>query len=148
VRVFASLSFVEKAFIVISDLSLSLSPWVRFQTHCLASQRETLVQFSLALALLAGKFQALPHLITDLDLISVFCFEYSEREREMGASDNVKGLILAVASSVFIGTSFIVKKKGLKRAGAAGTRAGQSDAHRLLPISYLAENSIICFEMI
>ncbi|XP_062177588.1 probable magnesium transporter NIPA6 isoform X2 [Alnus glutinosa] len=42
----------------------------------------------------------------------------------MGASDNVKGLILAVASSVFIGTSFIVKKKGLKRAGAAGTRAG------------------------
>jgi hypothetical protein len=108
------------------------------------------VQFSLALPLLAGKFQALPHLITDLDLISVFCFEYSEREREreMGASDNVKGLILAVASSVFIGTSFIVKKKGLKRAGAAGTRAGQSDAHRLLPISYLAENSIICFEMI
>ncbi|XP_059450172.1 probable magnesium transporter NIPA6 isoform X2 [Corylus avellana] len=42
----------------------------------------------------------------------------------MGASDNVKGLILAVASSVFIGTSFILKKKGLKRAGAAGTRAG------------------------
>jgi hypothetical protein len=64
------------------SLSLSLSPWVRFQTHYLASQRETLVQFSLALPLLAGKFQALPHLITDLDLISVFCFEYSERERE------------------------------------------------------------------
>ncbi|KAE8008700.1 hypothetical protein FH972_005189 [Carpinus fangiana] len=42
----------------------------------------------------------------------------------MGTSDNAKGLILAVASSIFIGTSFILKKKGLKRAGAAGTRAG------------------------
>ncbi|EOA27480.1 hypothetical protein CARUB_v10023617mg [Capsella rubella] len=39
-------------------------------------------------------------------------------------SDNGKGLILAVASSVFIGSSFILKKKGLKRAGAIGTRAG------------------------
>ncbi|KAG5401234.1 hypothetical protein IGI04_015841 [Brassica rapa subsp. trilocularis] len=39
-------------------------------------------------------------------------------------SDNGKGLILAVASSVFIGSSFIVKKKGLKRAAANGTRAG------------------------
>ncbi|PON83423.1 Magnesium transporter NIPA [Trema orientale] len=42
----------------------------------------------------------------------------------MGVSDNSKGLILAVASSAFIGTSFILKKKGLKRAGANGTRAG------------------------
>ncbi|KAG6653449.1 probable magnesium transporter NIPA6 [Carya illinoinensis] len=42
----------------------------------------------------------------------------------MGVSDNVKGLILAVASSIFIGSSFILKKKGLKRAGAAGIRAG------------------------
>lgn len=39
-------------------------------------------------------------------------------------SDNGKGLILAVASSVFIGSSFILKKKGLKRAAANGTRAG------------------------
>lgn len=45
----------------------------------------------------------------------------------MGTSDNEKGLILAVASSLFIGTSFILKKKGLKRAAASsGTRAGQS----------------------
>ncbi|KAK4774500.1 hypothetical protein SAY86_009435 [Trapa natans] len=42
----------------------------------------------------------------------------------MVMSDNAKGLILAVASSAFIGSSFIVKKKGLKRAAAAGTRAG------------------------
>ncbi|XP_015893453.1 probable magnesium transporter NIPA6 isoform X1 [Ziziphus jujuba] len=42
----------------------------------------------------------------------------------MGVSDNSKGVILAVASSAFIGSSFILKKKGLKRAGAIGTRAG------------------------
>ncbi|XWS55059.1 hypothetical protein CRYUN_Cryun10bG0142600 [Craigia yunnanensis] len=42
----------------------------------------------------------------------------------MGLSDNSKGVILAVASSAFIGSSFILKKKGLKRGGASGTRAG------------------------
>ncbi|XP_065865901.1 probable magnesium transporter NIPA6 isoform X2 [Euphorbia lathyris] len=41
-----------------------------------------------------------------------------------GVSDNSTGLILAVVSSAFIGCSFILKKKGLKRAGATGTRAG------------------------
>ncbi|GAB2225230.1 hypothetical protein Droror1_Dr00006021 [Drosera rotundifolia] len=37
---------------------------------------------------------------------------------------NVPGLVLAVSSSAFIGTSFILKKKGLRRAAASGTRAG------------------------
>ncbi|GAB2283563.1 hypothetical protein Dimus_018069 [Dionaea muscipula] len=40
------------------------------------------------------------------------------------SSDNVKGLLLALSSSFFIGASFIVKKKGLKKAGASGVRAG------------------------
>ncbi|XP_060673591.1 probable magnesium transporter NIPA3 isoform X2 [Ziziphus jujuba] len=40
------------------------------------------------------------------------------------SSDNIKGLILALSSSFFIGASFIVKKKGLKKAGASGVRAG------------------------
>lgn len=40
------------------------------------------------------------------------------------SSDNQKGLALAVSSSLFIGASFIVKKKGLKRAGVSGVRAG------------------------
>lgn len=40
------------------------------------------------------------------------------------SSDNVKGLVLALSSSFFIGASFIVKKKGLKRAGSSGVRAG------------------------
>ncbi|KAM3298010.1 hypothetical protein ACQJBY_039796 [Aegilops geniculata] len=42
----------------------------------------------------------------------------------MGASDNTKGLALAVASSAFIGASFILKKIGLMRAGKCGVRAG------------------------
>ncbi|KAI4373652.1 hypothetical protein MLD38_011757 [Melastoma candidum] len=44
----------------------------------------------------------------------------------MGLSqDNVKGVVLALLSSAFIGGSFIIKKKGLKRAAAfSGVRAG------------------------
>ncbi|RWW40307.1 hypothetical protein BHE74_00054289 [Ensete ventricosum] len=43
----------------------------------------------------------------------------------MGVSvDNIRGLVLALSSSLFIGSSFIVKKKGLKRAGVHGVRAG------------------------
>ncbi|KAG5378594.1 hypothetical protein IGI04_026436 [Brassica rapa subsp. trilocularis] len=41
------------------------------------------------------------------------------------SSDNINGLILAVSSSIFIGSSFIIKKKGLKKAGASGVRAGE-----------------------
>ncbi|GMH00317.1 hypothetical protein Nepgr_002156 [Nepenthes gracilis] len=40
------------------------------------------------------------------------------------SSDNIKGLVLALSSSIFVGASFIVKKKGLKKAGATGVRAG------------------------
>jgi hypothetical protein len=44
----------------------------------------------------------------------------------MEVSDNAKGLALAVASSAFIGASFILKKIGLLRAGKGGVRAGQN----------------------
>ncbi|XP_058215034.1 probable magnesium transporter NIPA4 isoform X2 [Rhododendron vialii] len=40
------------------------------------------------------------------------------------SSDNIKGLVLALSSSFFIGASFIVKKKGLKKAAVSGIRAG------------------------
>ncbi|KAJ7968013.1 Protein of unknown function (DUF803) [Quillaja saponaria] len=50
---------------------------------------------------------------------------HSWRDSYKGMSaDNIKGLVLALSSSFFIGVSFIVKKKGLKKAGASGTRAG------------------------
>nr|CAB3465196.1 unnamed protein product [Digitaria exilis] len=42
------------------------------------------------------------------------------------SADNIKGLLLALFSSLFIGASFIVKKKGLKKAGASGVRAGEA----------------------
>jgi len=46
----------------------------------------------------------------------------------MGLSnENVTGLILALASSLFIGSSFIIKKQGLRRAASTyGVRAGQN----------------------
>ncbi|KAK1381177.1 putative magnesium transporter [Heracleum sosnowskyi] len=39
------------------------------------------------------------------------------------SANNVRGLILALSSSAFIGTSFIIKKKGLMKAGASGVGA-------------------------
>jgi hypothetical protein len=45
-------------------------------------------------------------------------------EQELSA-DNVRGIVLALISSGFIGGSFIIKKKGLRRAAAAsGIGAG------------------------
>jgi hypothetical protein len=42
------------------------------------------------------------------------------------AKENVTGFVLALLSSGFIGASFIIKKKGLRRAAAAsGVRAGE-----------------------
>lgn len=38
--------------------------------------------------------------------------------------DNVRGFALATSSSAFIGSSFVIKKIGLKKAGDAGVRAG------------------------
>ncbi|GLT97018.1 hypothetical protein SLE2022_146050 [Rubroshorea leprosula] len=52
--------------------------------------------------------------------------------RDGMSSDNIKGLVLALSSSLFIGASFIVKKKGLKRAGASGVRAGSGGYSYLL----------------
>ncbi|KAA0039568.1 putative magnesium transporter NIPA1 isoform X2 [Cucumis melo var. makuwa] len=49
------------------------------------------------------------------------------------SSDNVRGFLFAVSSSVFIGSSTIIKKKGLIKSGAAGTRAAYGG------FSYLCE---------
>lgn len=40
-------------------------------------------------------------------------------------TNNLIGFILALASGAFIGSSFIIKKLGLQRAGASGPRAGK-----------------------
>ncbi|KAK9837234.1 hypothetical protein WJX81_000514 [Elliptochloris bilobata] len=49
------------------------------------------------------------------------------------STDQARGLALACSSAVFIGSSFIIKKKGLRVAGVSGTRAGIGG------YSYLAE---------
>lgn len=61
----------------------------------------------------------------------------------MGFSkENITGVLLALLSSLFIGASFIIKKKGLRRAAAAsGVRAGEF----LLIFIYLNFISIVGF---
>lgn len=47
-------------------------------------------------------------------------------------SESAVGLVLALSSSIFIGSSFIIKKKGLLRAGLSGVRAGVDVSFTLL----------------
>lgn len=55
----------------------------------------------------------------------------------MGIStDNVTGLVLAVSSSIFIGTSFIVKKMGLKKSSTRGRSAGSPSWINVLTLWY------------
>ncbi|KAL8527443.1 hypothetical protein ACS0TY_005342 [Phlomoides rotata] len=68
----------------------------------------------------------------------------------MGFSrDNLKGFILAVISSAFIGASFIIKKKGLRRATAAsGVRAGVGGYSYLMePLWWLGMITMIIGEV-
>uniref|UniRef100_A0A0D9WGQ7 Probable magnesium transporter n=1 Tax=Leersia perrieri TaxID=77586 RepID=A0A0D9WGQ7_9ORYZ len=64
------------------------------------------------------------------------------------SADNVKGLLLALSSSLFIGASFIVKKKGLKKAGASGVRAGVGGYSYLLePLWWAGMTAMIVGEI-
>ena len=54
-----------------------------------------------------------------------------------GTNDQVIGLGLAISSSVFIGASFVIKKRGLRQAGSTGLRAGKFST---LPSVYSLEN--------
>ncbi|KAJ6303004.1 hypothetical protein OIU77_016982 [Salix suchowensis] len=68
----------------------------------------------------------------------------------MGFSqDNLKGFVLALSSSAFIGASFIIKKKGLRRAAAAsGVRAGVGGFSYLLePLWWLGMITMIVGEV-
>ncbi|PKA64766.1 hypothetical protein AXF42_Ash016797 [Apostasia shenzhenica] len=63
-------------------------------------------------------------------------------------ADNLKGLLLAVLSSAFIGASFIIKKKGLRRAGSSGTRAGSGGYRYLLePLWWIGMVTMIVGEI-
>ncbi|XP_059665366.1 probable magnesium transporter NIPA3 isoform X2 [Cornus florida] len=68
----------------------------------------------------------------------------------MGSSkDNLKGFLLALLSSGFIGASFIIKKKGLRRAAAAsGVRAaGGGYTYLLEPLWWLGMITLIVGEI-
>ncbi|XP_027331515.1 probable magnesium transporter NIPA6 isoform X3 [Abrus precatorius] len=68
----------------------------------------------------------------------------------MGLSkENMKGLILALISSGFIGASFIIKKQGLRRAAAvSGVRAGVGGYYYLLePLWWVGMTTMIVGEI-
>ncbi|XP_058218395.1 probable magnesium transporter NIPA6 [Rhododendron vialii] len=63
-------------------------------------------------------------------------------------TDNLIGFSLAVASSIFIGASFIIKKKGLQRAGASGPRASSGGYGYLLqPLWWIGMITMIVGEL-
>lgn len=49
------------------------------------------------------------------------------------SSDNLIGLVMALSSSIFIGSSFIIKKMGLRKAASNGKRAGSPLMISFLP---------------
>ncbi|CAI0556837.1 unnamed protein product [Linum tenue] len=60
------------------------------------------------------------------------------------SASNLKGLVLALSSSLFIGSSFIIKKKGLKKASASGLRAGAGGYSYLYePLWWIGMTTII-----
>ncbi|KAM3227543.1 hypothetical protein ACQJBY_059357 [Aegilops geniculata] len=64
--------------------------------------------------------------------------------------DNVRGLTLAMSSSAFIGSSFVIKKIGLKKAGDSGARArAGSGGHSYLyePLWWLGMVTMILGEI-
>jgi hypothetical protein len=68
------------------------------------------------------------------------------------SADNIKGLVLALSSSLFIGASFIIKKKGLKKAASSGVRAGTLSLFPSLQCACLLlqcvmENCLIVFTL-
>nr|DAD29416.1 TPA_asm: hypothetical protein HUJ06_030884 [Nelumbo nucifera] len=65
------------------------------------------------------------------------------------SEDNLKGFVLALLSSGFIGASFIIKKKGLKRAAASsGVRAGVGGYSYLLePLWWAGMTTMIVGEV-
>ncbi|KAL4353183.1 hypothetical protein GQ457_06G034470 [Hibiscus cannabinus] len=63
-------------------------------------------------------------------------------------SSNLKGFILAMVSSAFIGSSFIIKKKGLRKASVNGPRAGSGGYGYLLePLWWIGMITMIIGEI-
>ncbi|KAL5559979.1 hypothetical protein UlMin_036190 [Ulmus minor] len=66
----------------------------------------------------------------------------------ISSSDNFKGLLLALASGAFIGSSFVIKKLGLQRAGASGVRASSGGYGYLLePLWWIGMITMVVGEL-
>ncbi|KAJ8491918.1 hypothetical protein OPV22_013639 [Ensete ventricosum] len=64
------------------------------------------------------------------------------------SADNIRGFALALSSRFFIGSSFIVKKIGLKKAGMYGVRAGSGGfSHLYEPFWWLGMITMIVGEI-
>lgn len=60
------------------------------------------------------------------------------------SKDNMTGIILALLASVFIGSSFIIKKKGLRRAAVvSGVRAGMWGSLKFTSFHVLVTISVV-----
>lgn len=57
---------------------------------------------------------------------------YAHIDATLLAGDNGRGIALALSSSLLIGSSFIIKKRGLQLAGSTGLRAGEGGYSYLL----------------
>lgn len=70
-----------------------------------------------------------------------------ESEVPAAVSDQTIGLVLAISSSVFIGSSFIVKKRGLRIAGSTGVRAGTLlSLHGMLRMYHSETIYLLCLQ--
>ena len=77
----------------------------------------------------------------DLQHLSFSAFARGE---QMYDSENMRGVQLALMSSVFIGASFIIKKKGLIAAGQSGVRAREGGyAYLLQPLWWIGMGTMI-----
>ena len=66
----------------------------------------------------------------------------------VGMTDETKGLLLALSSSIFIGSSFIIKKKGLRLAALTGVRAGAGGYSYLMqPLWWLGTLTMVFGEI-
>jgi hypothetical protein len=71
-------------------------------------------------------------------------FSAFARGEQMYDSENMRGVQLALMSSVFIGASFIIKKKGLMQAAQSGIRAGDGGyAYLMQPLWWVGMATMI-----
>ena len=62
---------------------------------------------------------------------------------DLGGNDNAKGVTLALSSGLFIGASFIIKKKGLQAAGNSGGQRAADGGFELHDPAFVAADRLV-----